>query len=356
MLLVPIFGVIIFINLLFMMFFGPSEDGFANNLKIPDNINIFEPQEKFSSEFIESNDGFQERLMTALKSPKSDDNNVKADITNLLELQKKTPAVLKQYLTANPAWRVFQERGNIFATRRWMSGNEWSYSLHGYYSSFHDKPENNFQTRLTIGFSATPWANGSTIIRQGETKPVAITSSNQLQQSYCVIKKDNLSVEIFEQSEGQERRLTKASLDYLNEELAPLVKSPKRETIQSILPPGSIKSGKPSIELRKSFQGGIYDSKIWINPGEPGMIYLKAFEVTKGTPLSVERLKEASNEYVGWSENPEQLFFSNTHFTIYEGDWGKYYAARFEIWFIPDSGKPSRKLLENFFKIEGWQR
>jgi hypothetical protein len=51
-----------------------------------------------------------------------------------------------------------------------------------------------------------------------------------------------------------------------------------------------------------------------------------------------------------------ELFFSNAFFTIYEGDWGKPYAARFEVWFIPDSGAPEWKLLERVFKIEGWQR
>jgi hypothetical protein len=41
---------------------------------------------------------------------------------------------------------------------------------------------------------------------------------------------------------------------------------------------------------------------------------------------------------------------------IYEGDWGKPYAARFEVWFTPDAGGPERKLAERIFKIEGWQR
>jgi hypothetical protein len=108
--------------------------------------------------------------------------------------------------------------------------------------------------------------------------------------------------------------------------------------------------------LRKSFQPGLYDSVVWVNAGKAGMIYLKAFEVTKGTALSVDRLQERSNEWIGWSDDPDELFFSNTHFTIYEGDWGKPYAARFEVWFVPDSGGPERKLMEKVFKIEGWQR
>ena len=39
-----------------------------------------------------------------------------------------------------------------------------------------------------------------------------------------------------------------------------------------------------------------------------------------------------------------------------EGDWGKPYAARFEVWFKPGSGQRERKLLERTFRIEGWMR
>ena len=91
-------------------------------------------------------------------------------------------------------------------------------------------------------------------------------------------------------------------------------------------------------------------------PGEPGMTYLRAFEATKGTPLSESGLKEDSNERIGWSDEPEEKFLYENEFMIHEGDWGKPYAARIEVWFRPDSGKPERKLLERICKIEGWQR
>ena len=51
-----------------------------------------------------------------------------------------------------------------------------------------------------------------------------------------------------------------------------------------------------------------------------------------------------------------EKFLYENGFTIYEGDWGKPYAARIEVWFRPDSGQPERKLLERTCKIEGWQR
>jgi hypothetical protein len=103
-------------------------------------------------------------------------------------------------------------------------------------------------------------------------------------------------------------------------------------------------------------QPGIYGVAYSINPGEPGSVYLKAFEVTKGTPLSVDRLEAKSRTRMTWSADPSERFGAKAGFTIYEGDWGKPYAARFEVWFTPDSGKPDRKLAERIFKIEGWQR
>ena len=93
-----------------------------------------------------------------------------------------------------------------------------------------------------------------------------------------------------------------------------------------------------------------------VNPGEPGEVYLKAYEVTKGTRLSEGRLGERTRGYVGWSDDPEEKFSVGSEFTIYEGDWEKYYAARIELWFVPANGGKERKLTERVFKVEGWMR
>lgn len=115
--------------------------------------------------------------------------------------------------------------------------------------------------------------------------------------------------------------------------------------------------------LYSSFQPGLYQYTFWTKRIDKGKIYLKAFEVTQNDPLSAHRLKESSTITV---HNPTdnlvmfQIDKGNSEygrpFTIYEGDWGKPYAARFELWFIQDSGGPERKLLEKNYKIEGWQR
>jgi hypothetical protein len=115
--------------------------------------------------------------------------------------------------------------------------------------------------------------------------------------------------------------------------------------------------------IYSSFQPGLYQYTFWTKRIDKGSIYLKAFEVTQNDPLSVDRLKESSSISVFNSTDSLIMFRMDKGnseygmpFTIYEGDWGKPYAARFELWFVPDNGGQEQKLLEKNYKIEGWQR
>jgi hypothetical protein len=344
--------------------FGQDQDGFADNLEIPSDVQIVEPGKQLDARPGTERDAFQSALLAALQKPGSGDTTISGSVSTLLRLQESDRPVLLRYLASSPAWRVFEEHGKVFATRRWIIGSQWRYNLNGYYTLYDidiwsKSGIPDFQTRFSIGLSGKPRWRGNkdtTWLKAGETKKAKLSTGNQMDESHCVISAGTTIVEVFEQSGAPERRLTKAALSFLQTELQPLADNPSWETARQMLPPDSIRRGKPSLEIRNSFQPGIYDSTTRLNPGEPGMVYLKAFEVTKGTPLSVEELKTKSNEWIGWSNDPEELFFSNTSFTIYEGDWGKPYAARLEVWFTPNSGGPDRKLIEKVFKIEGWQR
>ena len=59
---------------------------------------------------------------------------------------------------------------------------------------------------------------------------------------------------------------------------------------------------------------------------------------------------------LGWSDDPGEVFSGNMEFTIYEGNWEQYYAARFELWFRPDGGGAERKLAEATWRVQGWMR
>ena len=169
-------------------------------------------------------------------------------------------------------------------------------------------------------------------------------------------------VEIFERSGKPERRVTKATVSALEKEFAEFEKSPEA-ALAGARARSSELANRISGKDRRPFRlltdchrvSGIYIVDYLLNPGEPGSVYLKAFEVTKGTPLSDDRLKKESLARITGSADSAERFYAKAELTIYEGDWGKPYAARFEVWFKPDSGKGERKLAERIFKIEGWQ-
>lgn len=102
-------------------------------------------------------------------------------------------------------------------------------------------------------------------------------------------------------------------------------------------------------------QGGMYLMDILCNPGEPGLLSLRANEITTGARLSEQRLATCTARIFG-SDRPGELFPCKLDLTIYEGNWEQYYGARFEVWFKPDSGGPERKLFEENYRIQGWMR
>ena len=136
-------------------------------------------------------------------------------------------------------------------------------------------------------------------------------------------------------------------------ELDKLEKLNDESEIDAILPhPKPYVPKEPDFKLFDGMQGGIYKYQATVNPGEDGEVYLRAYEVTKGTRLSADRMKQRTTEKI--TGKGEHTIGVGKEFTIYEGDWGQFYAARLEIWFIPANGGKPRKLKEKLFKVQGW--
>lgn len=108
------------------------------------------------------------------------------------------------------------------------------------------------------------------------------------------------------------------------------------------------------LQIRNSFQGGIYEYSFYYPKLPEGIIYLKCYEVTENLPLSEDRLGWASCQQVSGTDHFACLV-DGKQFTIYEGDWGSYYAARIEVWFKDKKGN-ERKLPEKIYAVEGWTR
>lgn len=118
----------------------------------------------------------------------------------------------------------------------------------------------------------------------------------------------------------------------------------------------NIKKQFTDLQLYNSVQKGIYQYDFWIGKIEKGTIYLKAFEITQEIELSEDRLKGKSEIPVFNPGDSIVKFGSLKDFTIYEGDWDKPYAARFEVWFKSEATGRERKLFQKKYIIEGWMR
>ena len=136
-------------------------------------------------------------------------------------------------------------------------------------------------------------------------------------------------------------------------ELDKLEKLKDESEIDAILPhPKKYDPPKADFKLIDGMQGGIYKYQATVSTDEDGEVYLRAYEVTKGTRLSANRIKQRTTEKI--TGKGEHTIGVGKEFTIYEGDWGKFYAARLEIWFLPANGGEPRKLKEKIFKVQGW--
>ena len=109
------------------------------------------------------------------------------------------------------------------------------------------------------------------------------------------------------------------------------------------------------LQVKEGGQGGIYQYCYHIPEGiDDGEIWLECYEVTDNTQLSSKSILEKTLQKVtaedsGKNSQPKE-------FVIYEGNWGEFYLARFEVWYIDYETRTKRKLTEKTYKVEGWMR
>lgn len=149
-------------------------------------------------------------------------------------------------------------------------------------------------------------------------------------------------------------------MEYL--EPAPRSPQPKEQMYWDSL---TIQNGILLID--EALQWGTYKYMAYLPPMEEGgIIYLKLYEATSGLQLSAANIEynttlevfpsDSSRIYRMRDDLPEVYGRSQGHFfTIKEGSWGDYYAARVELWFKPESGD-ERLLMTRIYKVQGWSR
>jgi hypothetical protein len=130
------------------------------------------------------------------------------------------------------------------------------------------------------------------------------------------------------------------------------------ENIKIEIPKDSITDSFEKVTDFKLYNGsqpGIYSYDISINKTAKGTVFLKAFEITKEDSLSAGTLERRSSIAVALSDTIRHYRLKDD-FTIYEGDWERPYAARFEMWHRDDATGKEKKFTQKVYKIEGWMR
>lgn len=108
-------------------------------------------------------------------------------------------------------------------------------------------------------------------------------------------------------------------------------------------------------QVWKEYQGGMYMYDLYYTALPAGDIYIRCYEVTKNIPLSEERILRESRLTINATTSFTQLV-NKKRFTIYEGDWKDYYAARIEVWHKDESTQKETKLLEKVYRVDGYMR
>ncbi len=168
--------------LFFASMFGPSEDGFADNLTIPEGIEIAEPDADTSDSIVPSTakgtDDLQDIVRKALAVPGGDKVEFAPDMPSLRRVATAHAKMFRDYLEASPDWHVFLDDGNRFASRRWSYGGEPQDTLHGYISDFDG--DSSFQTRCLLCLDRKQWG-GYTVQHVPEgIKPITPEMSREI--------------------------------------------------------------------------------------------------------------------------------------------------------------------------------
>ena len=120
---------------------------------------------------------------------------------------------------------------------------------------------------------------------------------------------------------------------------------------------GEVIASDTSTYLQVSGEYGCYCYSFYYTGLPAGKIFLKCFEATENIPLSEDRILERSAVSLGSTEDfPFHQLVDHQCFTIYEGDFGDYYAARVEVWFRDSTSGAERKLMEKVYRVEGYMR
>ncbi len=329
-----------------------EKDHFADHLKLPERIPLREPLPNrfrpFDDPFRAPGNPFQKQVLSAIGCGRKLPDDAFCRIPALEKLMRSPQGRqrLKNYLDASPDWSTNENSAYGFYATRNGFFEDGSIDIGPFHSQF---PITNVDTGKREGIHSQYFfyisLDGKSWCRIDRSeRGSSTTSSNGVRFStWSWFPAGTAKVTILDETDFAGRQMTAKMLELAEKEFSALLLPPQKP------------AREPHFRLYNGMQGGMYLMDILCNPGEPGLLSLRANEITTGARLSEQRLATCTARIFG-SDRPGELFPCKLDFTIYEGNWEQYYGAHFEVWFKPDSGGPERKLFEENYRIQGWMR
>lgn len=162
--------------------------------------------------------------------------------------------------------------------------------------------------------------------------------------SYLSIGQKGLWVEFYEISDMESRKRTRSALEWLKTFLHEIKNNEEylksNGYVKSLIPEGFVRKGKPEILVEKGCSEEEFNITVFANPGQQGFVYLLARDPDTNDSILIH----SDREYIGWSDNPEILFYYYDNIRLDEKKNNN--SILFEFWFHPCNGLPT----EDWFK------
>lgn len=272
---------------------------------------------------------------------------VPIDIPELDYFVKGHAEILLRQICADRRWRVTPTKDGVECIYMPNEGDPplWKHE---------DKPGG---TGLAIHFTRTPHE----ALRGVMTLANPLDKEAQLNlelpelngiRSSLEIGGEGLWFEISEYSPVESREHTRDALQWLRGYLVDLHKDEdevkKNGFVRSLLPKNKYRLG----QMMEVVADGSYCCvTARFNPGEKGRTYFKIYDADTGAKRKLQYAQ--MDRIVGWSPDPEELFFYVGMGTFDPGRIKRFYNVRFELWFAPENHSPERKVLEMTCKVKG---
>lgn len=350
--------------------FSSDSQAFWEDVFLPEGVDMAEPiAVTVGGTVKKETDHYSQALLRAAEDSNFSCTTIVCNISALDTLCKERKNWLYQYLACNPGWRFYKRYGQQFAERRvfkegqWCDEN-WEVQIDPTPKDIEcDEFDGEFdsvesQCRICFGSFEFNWSKCKS---GGQVNLPIKRDEDDFNDIEVVCNGEGLSVDVIEVSTFATSRVIQTAFNLTQKEFLNVQKATNWQQMKECFPEGAVLKGLMSLNLfyDLTFRGEIlnYFYRAWINPGEPGETYLKVFEVSQGAELGVGAdgfpayIKDATLEFSGWSDNPQEKFLIGSKLALNQKK--KDYAARVEIWFIPASGGPERKLIERVFKLKG---